>query len=135
MDHSKPKIFIVDDNTTFRWVLANFIRNSGEFELVGEASNGIECLSKIENLEIDVILMDINMPELNGIQTSKIINQQSRSYPRIIALTQYDEFEYVKSMIKAGAKGYIHKSDVGKQLKDAIKKVINGDFYIPLQLI
>ena len=127
MTSSKLKIFIADDNQTFREVVWNYLENYGEFIMVGEASDGMECLEKIENLEIDILQMDITMPNLDGIQTSKIINQRSPDFPKIIALTQHNEFEYTKSMIESGAKGYIIKSDVGKQLIIAIKKVMKGE--------
>jgi DNA-binding NarL/FixJ family response regulator len=131
MNNSKPKIFIVDDNHIFRSILRNILENSGEFILVGESSNGNECLTKIQNLDIDVILMDIKMPDLNGVKTTQVINYNNPDFPKIIAITQHDEFEYIKSMIEAGAKGYILKSEVAKQLKTAVEKVINGELYFP----
>lgn len=131
MNNSKPKIFIVDDNLTFRKVLLDFLDNTGEFEIIGEASDGIECLEKIEGKIIDIILMDIKMPKLNGIQTTKIINQKLSHHIKIIALTQHDDFDYIKNMIEAGAKSYVVKTEVGKQLVKAIKTVMKGEMYFP----
>jgi DNA-binding NarL/FixJ family response regulator len=132
MNNSKPKIFIVDDNLTFRTILSDFLDNTNEFEIVGEASDGVECLERIEGKQIDIILMDINMPNLNGIQTAIIIDQKHYEYIKIIALTQYDEFEYIKTMIEVGAKSYVYKSEVGQQLVKAIKKVMKGEMYFPV---
>lgn len=131
MTSSKLKIFIADDNQTFRKIVKNYLENTGEFILVGEASDGLECIRKTDELQIDILLMDITMPNMDGIQASKLINQKFPYSPKIIALSQHAEFEYAKSMIEAGAKGYIVKSEVGKQLIAAIKKVINGKFYFP----
>ncbi len=131
MTDSKPTIFIVDDNHTFRKVVWDYLENTGDYLMVGEASDGVECLEKIQNIDIDIILMDINMPNMDGIQTSKIINYKNPNIPKIIALTQHDEFEYVKSMIEAGAIGYIVKAEVGKQLIKAIEKAIKGGLYYP----
>ncbi len=131
MENQKIKIFIVDDNDTYRGVLFNILDHSKLYTVVGEASNGFECLEKIENIDIDIILMDINMPELDGIQTTKIINWKNPRRPKIIALTQHEEFEYTKSMILAGAVGYVLKSEVGKKLQEAIEYSNNGKMLIP----
>jgi len=131
MKKSKQRIFIVDDNKIFRNAMTNFIENNENYILVGSASNGLECLEKIENRAVDIILMDINMPNLNGIETTKVINRINPNIPKIIALTQHDEFEYAKSMIEAGAKGYIVKSEVSKQLNEAIEKAMKGEYYYP----
>jgi DNA-binding NarL/FixJ family response regulator len=131
MTSSKPKIFIVDDNETFRKVMLDFLNNYNEFEIIGEAADGFECLEKINDKHVDIILMDINMPKLNGIKTTKIINQKYANSIKVIALTQHDEFEYIKNMIESGAKSYVIKTEVGKQLITAIKKVMKGEMYFP----
>ena len=65
MTDSKPTIFIVDDNHTFRKVVWDYLENTGDYLMVGEASDGVECLEKIQNIDIDIILMDILMPNMS----------------------------------------------------------------------
>jgi DNA-binding NarL/FixJ family response regulator len=131
MDKLSIKIFIVDDSLKFRKAIKEFLRMKGYSCIVGEASNGEELLEKLKYKDIDIILLDINIPKINGIEIAKIINQKYRDNTRIIALSYYDDFLYMKCMIEAGALGYVVKSEVGNQLNLAISKVMEGKFYYP----
>ncbi len=127
----KPHIYIVDDSLAFRKVIKTYlgIKNCGI--VVGEASNGQELLDVFAGLDIDIILMDLNMPVLNGIETTKIINQKHTDRVKIIGLTQNEEFNYMRSMIQAGAMGYVVKQEMGTQLIKAIETVAKGKIYYP----
>jgi DNA-binding NarL/FixJ family response regulator len=125
----KIKLILVDDHFIFRNGLKLLLEEINFVKIVGEASSGKEFLELIKTVEADVVLMDIKMPDMNGIRTTKEVLKE---YPHliIIALSMYDETEYVKNMILAGAKGYILKNVTKEELKKALKTVANGkSFY------
>lgn len=127
----KPKIFIVDDNAVFRNLIKDFLISKG-FIITGEATNGQEFLEMYIDENIDIILMDIHMPILNGIETTRIIDQKYSGVFKVIALSQLDDFEYIKGMVEAGAMAYVSKDDIAHKLLEAIDKVMQGKMYYPI---
>lgn len=124
------KILIADDHQLLIDGIKTALDKVNDIDVVAEAYNGAKVLELLNaGLEVDVILMDINMPIIDGLQCTKIVGQQFPEI-RIIVLSQFGEMRFVKQMIKYGAAGYLLK-DVGKgMLIDAIRKVHRGgEFY------
>ena len=128
------KILIVDDHKLFREGLNFVISQMDGFEVVGEASNGKEFLEMIENLNVDIVLMDISMPGLDGIEaTAKALEKIPDL--KIIALTMFCDEEYYYKMIQAGVSGYILKESGKDELANAINTVIAGENYFSQKLL
>ena len=123
------KIFIVDDHEVVRQGLKHILSQTPDIEVIGEAENGARLLEKIPGMEIDVILMDIEMPEKNGLET---LLQLKILYPDlpVIILSIFQEEQYGLRLINYGAAGYLSKTSPPGQMIDAIKKVSKGGKYI-----
>ncbi|MEW6109024.1 MAG: response regulator transcription factor [Nitrospirota bacterium] len=126
---AKTRVMIVDDHALVREGIIAFLKFYDEVEVVAEASNGLEAISKAEKFKPDVILMDIAMPELGGIEATLEIKKRMPDI-KILILTQYDDKEYVSRLLKAGVSGYILKHAVGTDLISAIRAVAKGDSYL-----
>lgn len=130
----KYKIIIVDDHQLFRNGLRFILNEIQNVHVVGEASNGQEFLDLLEFVVPDLVLMDINMPVMNGVTASKIALEK---YPQlnILVLSMYGDTEYYNTMIDIGVKGFILKDIDNKELEDAIIKVISGGTYFSQELL
>lgn len=130
----KTKIIIVDDHKIFRDGLIMLLSNFDFVSVVGQASNGEEFLKLIDNVAPDIVLMDINMPKLNGIEATK---QALLKYPdiKIIALTSFADDEYIEQMISAGVEGYMLKRSDIEDFEKAVKKVAEGGNYFSSEII
>ena len=128
------KIAIVDDHHIFMEGLKILLTGEKNIEIVGQAINGKDFISKLENIDVDVVLMDIEMPEMNGIETTTYISEH---YPKIkvIALSMHGDEEYYYKMIHAGAKGFLLKESKSMELKEAIQKVSIGENYFSQELL
>lgn len=125
----KTRLLIVDDHALVREGIIAFLKLADDIQVVGEASNGLEAISKADALRPDVILMDIAMPELGGIEATLEIKKRMPEC-RILILSQYDDKEYVSRLLKAGVSGYILKHAVGTDLISAIRSVAKGESYL-----
>lgn len=119
------KILIADDQELIRQSLQIILGNEKEFEVTDAVENGLEVIRSVRKNKPDVILMDIRMPEMDGVVCTQIIKS---NYPdiKIIILTTFDDDEYVFNALKYGASGYLLKGISMKELADAIKKVYHG---------
>ena len=119
------RVLIADDHQMLREGIIAMILGSSEIEIVGQAANGIEVLNMLEKTEVDVLLLDINMPHMDGVETCKKVH---KLYPlvNVIALTMYDEGALITKMVRNGAKGYILKNTGKEKLTAAIRTVYNG---------
>lgn len=128
------KLFVADDHQMFIDGIKALLHDFGDIEVIGEANNGKQVLEKLEKLSPDIILMDIGMPELNGIETASKISEK---YPdvKIIALTMYDDNNRVVKMLKAGAKGYVLKNSSRQELQQAIQAVAAGGVHYSAQAV
>ncbi|MBI9068694.1 MAG: response regulator transcription factor [Salinivirgaceae bacterium] len=122
------KILIVDDSTFFRNALKLFLKSDYKYQIIGEANNGIEFLELLNSTHPDIVLMDIKMPIMDGATATKQA-LFSNNFLKIIGLSMHEEFDYLKRMIEAGAKGYIYKNSVNDNLKIAIDTVMNGEYF------
>ncbi|MBM7650913.1 response regulator transcription factor [Neobacillus cucumis] len=127
------EIMIVDDQEMVREGLKMILSLHEEIEIVGEASNGEELLALLENKLPDIILMDIRMPVMDGIETLKIVKE---TYPslKVIILTTFNEDEYIFNGLKYGADGYVLKDSSSKEIIKAIKSACEGSMLLNSQV-
>ncbi|MCM1990485.1 response regulator [Oceanirhabdus seepicola] len=125
---NKIKVLICDDDTLIRDALKIILSAGGEIEVVDTAVNGEDGVNKAIRNEVDVVLLDIRMPVMNGVEACKEIKDKTNS--RVLVLTTFDEDEYIVQAIKNGASGYMLKSSDPKEIIDAIKIINNGNTYM-----
>ncbi|MCW2119329.1 response regulator transcription factor [Flavobacterium sp. 7A] len=122
------KIILADDHEIFRNGLSTLISNEPDMKVVGEASDGEQVIDMVKHLEPDVLILDIRMPKLNGIDTAKKLLNKS-PHLRILIFSLYDNEDYVLQALHMGAKGYLLKDTSNKIFLDAIRAVDNDQFY------
>jgi len=127
---NKIKILIVDDHPIMREALQISFTGEDDLQVIGEASNGIEALKLLKTLTPDIILMDLLMPKMDGLETIKHIFE-SNSQAKILVLSSMEDEERVVTAIQAGALGYFPKTAPRQYLLDAIRKVADGVPYMP----
>jgi len=125
----KIKVLIVDDHTLVRAGIRSLLALVSDIEVVGEASDGKEALSKVGDLKPDVVLMDLAMPVMGGLEATRRLR---RNFPgiKVLALTQYDDSEYVIPIIEAGASGFVTKMSAFSELAAAIEAAYKGESYL-----
>lgn len=125
------RVALVDDQQLVRGGFRMLIDSQPDLEIVAEASNGLEAIEVLRETIVDVILMDVRMPEMNGIDATKaILSTEYESTPRIIVLTTFSLDEYVLEAIQAGASGFLLKDAAPEDLLQAIRQVHSGDAVI-----
>jgi DNA-binding NarL/FixJ family response regulator len=128
----KYKILIADDHAMIRDGVKNLIRQNKDLILVGEANNGNETLNLFESLSPDLLIMDISMPDVNGMEISRTILAKNPK-ANIIILSMYDDEDYISRCLEYGVKGYVVKNESGSELEYAIKSVLAGKNYFSRQ--
>jgi DNA-binding NarL/FixJ family response regulator len=130
----KIGVAIVDDHQLFRNGLRFILENEEDLEVVIEASNGKQFLEFLKNYKPDVVLMDINMPEMDGIETTK---QALIQFPdlHVLVLSMYSDIEYYNTMIGLGVKGFILKDIDNDELAGAVRRVYSGGTYFSQELL
>jgi DNA-binding NarL/FixJ family response regulator len=123
------KVLIADDHTLVREGLAALLNLYDDVVVVGEACDGIEAIEKAESLRPDVIMMDIAMPGLGGLEATTEIKKRHPDI-KVLVLSQYDDKEYISRFLKAGASGYILKKAMGEELMRAVRAVAKGESYL-----
>ena len=123
------RILIADDHAIVRRGLKQIIEGSGEMIVVAEAESGIDALHKIREIACDVVLLDISMPDMSGIDVLKQIHAEKPQLP-ILILSIYSEDQYAKRLIKAGAVGYMTKESAPSEVIKALQHVAGGKKYI-----
>ncbi|MGX5173258.1 response regulator [Aliikangiella sp. IMCC44653] len=122
------RVFLADDHTIVRQGLVSLLASDAECSVVGEASNGIEALEKILQLNPQVAVLDIAMPGLNGMEVVKRLSDKLPNC-KVLVLTMHEEEEYVIHMVKAGACGYLVKDSAAQELIEAVKTIASGGTY------
>lgn len=130
----KIRIIITDDHQLFRNGLKILLSSFPEFEVTGEASNGAELIELLRTTKTDVILMDINMPEMDGIEATRKVGSLNQGIC-VIALSMYGEEEYYYKMVDAGAKGFLLKDSDISEVKEAIVTVMKGGSFFSQELL
>lgn len=126
---SKIRILLADDHALFREGLRSLLQDQPDVEIAGEAEDGLEAINLAAKLAVDVVLMDINMPVVDGVEATRLILAKQPS-TGVIVLTMYPQDEYVFQALKAGAKAYLLKDTRSKELLDVIRKVYQGQAVI-----
>ena len=122
-------VLLADDHSMIREGLKQLLELDGDIKVVGEAGNGEVCLRLIDSLQPDVVLLDINMPELNGLEVLERLRNKG-SKQKVLILTIHNEVEYLMRAIEIGVSGYLLKDSESSVLKKAIFAVHNGENYI-----
>ncbi|MDD5127211.1 MAG: response regulator transcription factor [Dehalococcoidales bacterium] len=125
----KIKIVIADDHPLVRKALRDSFQTQNDFEVVAEASNGEQAVQLASEHIPDIIIMDINLPRLNGIEATRLIKAKHPAIA-ILALTVYDDNEHILGMLEAGAAGYLTKTVFGEDVARAVRGIIAGDTII-----
>ena len=125
----KVRIVIAEDHTILREGLKSLLSSSSDFEIIGEAEDGQEAIRCVEKFKPDLILMDLSMPRMNGMDAIKEIKKRF-SETKILVLTVHKTEEYILATLKAGADGYVLKDATHTELMIAVKNVLSGKHYI-----
>jgi DNA-binding NarL/FixJ family response regulator len=126
MNSNKTRVVLADDHVRIRAGIRNLLNNTQDIVVVGEADNGLEALQLVETLEPDVLLLDIEMPEMNGNEVAAILTANDSSV-RILALSAHDDSQYIIGMLENGASGYITKEEVPDILISAVRSIARGE--------
>jgi DNA-binding NarL/FixJ family response regulator len=120
------RVLIADDHPIVCKGIRALLESAGEFNVVGEANNGVQALQMIEELSPDVVLLDMEMPDLNGVEVVQQITQ--RELPvRVLGLSSYDDQQYISQLLALGASGYLIKDEVPEAILEAVRGVARGE--------
>ncbi len=122
-------VFLADDHTIVRQGLAKLLESEPNFKVVGEAKNGREAVSMVEALKPEIVIMDISMPLLNGIEATRLI-KKNRPQTKVIILSMHNHDQYISKLFKLGISGYLLKDSTGSDVIQAILAAIKGDTYL-----
>ncbi len=126
------RILLVDDSAAIRQTLASLLSSYTEFAIVHQSVNGVGAISKAGELQPDVILLDINLPDMNGLEVTRQIKSVAPS-AEILLLSEHDLLPMVREGLRAGARGYLLKSDAPQELAIAIRQVHEKKQYVGLR--
>jgi len=126
---SKVRILLADDHTILREGIKVLLNRENDMEIVAEAEDGAQALEKVRAVKPDVVVMDISMPKIGGLEVTREITE---TFPdvKVVILTMHDNEEYLVQALKSGAKGYVLKEAAATDLAEAIRAVVRGDAYL-----
>ena len=124
-----PRVLIVDDHAFIRRGVQTLLQPYPEWELIGEAGNGNDAIRMVDELNPEVVLMDVTMPGMNGIEATRLI-RSGHPNVKIILLTLHESSEVLRSGFRAGANGYLFKADAEEELMKALRVVTGDGSYI-----
>jgi DNA-binding NarL/FixJ family response regulator len=127
--HSTVRILVVDDYEPWRQQVCSVLQTLPELRVVAEVADGLEAVQKAEELQPDLILLDIGLPGLDGLEAANRIRQVAPDSP-IIFLTQNKDKYTVRAALNSGARGYVLKTDAGSELLTAVAGVLDGDDFV-----
>ncbi len=120
------RVVLADDHIVVRIGIRNLLNRSKDIQVVGEADNGIEAIRLVNDLNPDLLLLDMEMPELDGVEVARRLRAE-KSPVRILALSAYNDKQYIQSMLEQGAAGYLTKDEAPGTIVDAVRGVANGE--------
>ena len=126
---AKLRVFLADDHAVVREGLKALINGQAGMEVVGEAADGRTACARAREMRPDVVVMDVSMPEMNGVQATRQLRSQCPDV-KVLALTVHEERSYLRDLIEAGAAGYILKRSAAEDLVHAVQVVARGDVYL-----
>ena len=129
MTARKTRILLADDHAVVRQGFARILQSESDFEVVGEASDGREAVQKAVELKPDIVIMDVSMPELNGIEATRRL-QKDHPRIRVLALSMHKDNVFVREILRAGAAGYLLKDAIDHELLTAVRAVARGEGYL-----
>lgn len=124
-----PRVLLADDHAVLRSGLRLLLTSQNEYEVVGEASSGTETLSLAEQLQPDLILLDLSMPSLGGLDALPTLRKRAPA-AKILILTMHDDLQYLRQALKHGASGYVLKKAADAELLSAMHAVLRGEVYV-----
>ena len=128
------KVMLADDHVLMREGIRQLLEFDGTISVVGEANNGVECMEQLLSVHPDILLLDINMPVMNGIEVLQEIKKKNISV-KVLVLTVHNEVEYLLKAVDIGVDGYIMKDAESAELKNAINCIMQGETYIQPSLV
>lgn len=126
----KIQIIVVDDNPIFLEAITSYISKQEKYEILAVYPSGPALLEEIDNFDPDLILLDIEMPWLNGLETAKRLSSRAIRL-KLIAITMYYDDIYINKLIEAGFMGFVNKNHVTENLNDVISNVMEGNYMFP----
>ncbi len=129
----KIRVLIVDDHRVVRDGLSKILEACSDIHVIGEAANGLDAIRKYEELKPDVILLDISMPKLGGLEVSRRIKKEDPS-ARIVILSMHEEEEYSMKLVRLGVSGYLLKDSAAQEVIEAVRSAFAGRVYFSPQI-
>lgn len=129
------KVMLTDDHVLMREGIRQLLEFDGSIEVIAEANDGVECLDILKKIKPDILLLDINMPNKNGIDVLLEMKDKKYSNVKVLILTVHNEVEYLVKAVDIGVDGYILKDSGSVELKNAINSIMNGESFIQPALI
>src|SRR5947199_7978620 len=133
LETSSIRVLVVEDSEPFRKFVCSTLGNRPELQIIGEVSDGLEAVHKVEELQPDLIVLDIGLPTLNGIEAARQIRKLSPEC-KLIFLSQESSADVVQEALATGARGYVVKTDAGSELLIAINAVLRGEQFFSSRL-
>ena len=124
---ARVRVLIADDDALVRSGLTTLLRAEPDIEVVGEAADGIEAVRRARELDPDVVLMDVRMPKMDGLEATKALVARSPDRPRVLVVTTFEHDEYVYDALRAGASGFVLKRVQPEELAQAVRIVASGE--------
>ena len=120
------RVVLAEDNDIVRKGIKKLLNKARDIEVVGEAKNGIEALHLVKEMLPDILLLDVEMPLLNGIEVAQQLKKEQRT-TRILVLSAYDDRQYIQEMLSLGVSGYLLKDEASERIVDAIQGIAQGN--------
>ena len=120
------RVVLADDHTVVRTYIRKILQKAPDIEVVGEASNGVEAIHAVNQTAPDILLLDMEMPVLNGVEVARELHA-ARSPVRVLALSAYDDRQYILELLNNGAAGYLTKDEAPEYIVEAIHRVARGE--------
>jgi DNA-binding NarL/FixJ family response regulator len=133
LDTTSVRVIVVEDHETWRRFFSTALQKKPELQVIAEVSDGLKAVQRVEELQPDLILLDIGLPTLNGIEAARRIREVSPA-SKILFISENRSFDIVKEALSTGARGYILKSDAASELMPAVKAVLEGKRFVSASL-
>ncbi len=127
MDENHPiRVVLADDHPIMRAGIRSLLTAKKDIQVIGEANNGLEAVEMVNSLKPDVLVLDIEMPQMDGIEASSVLNRGG-STTCILVLSSYAEKDYIRLVLEQGVSGYLIKDEAPRRIVEAVRRVANGD--------